>query len=95
MDRIKFNQLADDIASAFGTDREMLFKKSKKPIITQPRHILWLLATRHNIRPCDTVGFTEENGLKVCPSTIIRGVDRAEELIKFDKELNQIVNQLS
>lgn len=95
MSRIKFNQLADDVASAFGTDREMLFKRSKKPRITQPRHLLWLLASRHNIRPCHTVGYTEENGLTVSPSTIIRGIDRAEELIRFDKELNQIVKQLS
>ena len=95
MDRIKFNQLADDVATAFGTDRSLIFKRSKKPIVTQPRHILWLLADRHSIRPCDSKGFTEENGLVVSSSTIIRGIDRAEQLIKFDKELNQIVKQLS
>jgi chromosomal replication initiation ATPase DnaA len=95
MSRIKFNQLADDVAKSFGTDRDLIFKRSKKPAITQPRHILWLLADRHAIRPCSSWLFTSENGLEVSPSTIIRGIDRAEELIRFDKELNQIVKQLS
>ena len=54
MSRIKFNQLADDVAKSFGTDRELIFKRSKKPTITQPRHILWLLADRHAIRPCSS-----------------------------------------
>ena len=40
MDRIKFNQLADDIANAYGTDRESLFERSKKQFDTQPRHLL-------------------------------------------------------
>jgi|DEB0MinimDraft_10_1074344.scaffolds.fasta_scaffold38776_1 chromosomal replication initiation ATPase DnaA len=95
MDRIKFNQLAAAVANAFGTDRQLLFKRSKKPHIVEPRHILWLVANKNDIRICHIENFTEENGLDVCHSTVIRGIAKAEKLAKFDDRVSSLIESLT
>lgn len=95
MDRVKFNSLAASVAKAFGTDVRLLFKRSKKPHIVQPRHVLWLVASRNDIRVCHIENFTEENGLEVCHSTVIRGIARAETLAKFDDRVSSLIDSLT
>ena len=95
MDRVKFNKLAGSVANAFGTNVRTLFKRSKKPHIVQPRQVLWLAASKNDIRICHIENFTKENGLEVCHSTVIRGIERAEKLAKFDERISDIINTLT
>ena len=94
MDRVKFNNLAKIIAKAFGTNKQLLFERSKQAHIVQPRHILWLVASKNNIRPCRIEAFTKENGLNVCHSTVTRGIDRAKLLVKTDERVQELVESL-
>lgn len=95
MDRIKFNRLATEVANAFGTERQLLFKRSKKPHIVQPRHIMWLVANNNDIRICHIENFTRENGLDVHHSTVIRGIEKAKTLAKFDDRVSDLIDSLA
>jgi len=95
MDRVKFNSLASDVAKAFGTDKEVLFLRSKQPHIVHPRQVLWLTAKKNGMRLCLIENFTKENGLDVCHSTIIRGIRKAEELVDSDLRVYDLVEELS
>ena len=77
MDRFEFNQLVKAIAKAYYINAEKLFERSKKQHITQPRHILWYVCHKRGMRNVFIENFTEENGLEVNHSTIIRGISRA------------------
>ena len=94
MDRVKFNQLADDIANAYGTDRESLFERSKKQFDTQPRHLLWYVCSQKGIRNVFIEAFTSENGLNVKHSTITRGISRAEKIIKNNERVRKLSETL-
>jgi len=94
MDRIKFNQLADDIANAYGTDRESLFERSKKQFNTQPRHLLWYVCSKRGIPNVFIEAFTSENGLEVEHSTISRGISRAITIIKKNEQARKLSEKL-
>jgi hypothetical protein len=94
MDRVKFNQLADDIANAYGTDRSRLFERSKKQIDTQPRHLLWYVCSKRGIPNVFIESFTNENGLEVNHSTISRGISRAVTIIKRNEQARKLSETL-
>jgi len=94
MDKIKFNQLADDIASAYGKDRDLLFKRSKKQLDTQPRHLLWYVCKKKGIPNVFIETFTRENGLDVNHSTISRGISRAVTIIKNNEQARKLSETL-
>ena len=87
MDRIKFNQLADDIANAYGTD-------SKRQFDTQPRHLLWYVCSKRGIPNVFIEAFTSENGLEVKHSTISRGISRAVTIIKKNEQARKLSEKL-
>ena len=94
MDRIKFNQLADDIANAYGTDRKRLFERSKRQFDTQPRHLLWYVCSKRGIPNVFIEAFTSENGLEVKHSTISRGISRAVTIIKNNERVRKLSETL-
>lgn len=94
MDRIEFNKTADTIAQAYGTNKRKLFERSKKQHIVQPRHLLWYVCGKNGIPNAYIEAFTEENGLKVKHSTIIRGISRAEEIIKSNERVRNLSESL-
>jgi hypothetical protein len=94
MDRIKFNQLADDIANAYGTDRKRLFERSKRQFDTQPRHLLWYVCSKRGIPNVFIEAFTSENGLEVKHSTISRGISRAITIIKKNEQARKLSEKL-
>tara|TARA_R110000851_G_scaffold318820_2_gene482872 strand:- start:151 stop:441 length:291 start_codon:yes stop_codon:yes gene_type:complete len=91
MDRVEFNRAAKTIAKAYGTQKSKLFERSKKPHIVEPRHLLWYVCDKNGMRNTYIENFTEENGLKVKHSTIIRGISRAVQVVKT----NDLVRKLS
>ena len=94
MDRIKFNQLADDIANAYGTDRKRLFERSKRQFDTQPRHLLWYVCSKRGIPNVFIEAFTSGNGLEVKHSTISRGISRAVTIIKKNEQARKLSEKL-
>ncbi len=94
MDRIKFNQLADDIANAYGTDRKRLLERSIRQFDTQPRHLLWYVCSKRGIPNVFIEAFTSENGLEVKHSTISRGISRAVTIIKKNEQARKLSEKL-
>ena len=94
MDRIKFNQVADDIANAYGTDRKRLFERSKRQFDTQPRHLLWYVCSKRGIPNVFIEAFTSENGLEVKHSTISRVISRWVTIIKRNEQARKLSEKL-
>ena len=95
MDRIKFNNIARIVSKSFGTTKSKLFEKSKEPHIVQPRHVLWLACMENGISQPSIRGFTEENGLKVHRTTVLRGIESAERLAKYDKRVETLIKSIT
>jgi len=94
MNRVEFNKAARTIAKAYGTTKEKLFERSKKQHIVEPRYLLWYVCDKKGMRNTHIENFTEENGLKVEHSTIIRGISRAEQTISGNERVRNLSEKL-
>ena len=94
MDRVKFNSIANSIAKAYGINKSKIFERSKKQVITQPRHLLWHVCNEKGIPNAFIEAFTIENGFMVKNSTVSRGISRAKEIIKADERVRNLSESL-
>ena len=91
MNRTIFNDALYHVASAYGVSESALFISTKRPSVTEPRQVLWMICDTKGIRVSAIRDFTTERGLPVHQSTVIRGIARARKIADTDRRVNDLI----
>ena len=94
MDRTIFNDAAYHVASAYGVSESSIFKETKRPSITEPRQVLWMICDKKGIRISAIRDFTNERGLPIHQSTVIRGIARAKKIADIDRRVYDLIAEI-
>ena len=91
MNRNIFNDAAEKVASAYGIPERSIFTRSKRPLVTEPRQVLWMICDKTGLRVSAIRDLTNERGLSIHQSTVIRGIARAKRIADVDRRVNDLI----
>lgn len=89
-----FNQYTLEVVKLFDMDRDNLFVKNKKRLITDARNLLYYLCS---IRPMRLVTIKEcmkDNGYDTTSSSIRYGIQMMEDRVQNDKDYVSVVKKI-
>lgn len=90
MNRHIFNDVLAQVSSAYGISEKAVFKRSKRPSVTEPRQVLWMIGYDKGLRISELRDFTNDEGLQIHQSTVIRGIERARKIADVDRRINDL-----
>ncbi len=71
-----------------------LFMKSKKQVFCEPRHLLYYVCSKRNMRLVDIQRYLKDFGYESLHSPIKNGIEKAEKKIKKDKDVKAVYNRV-
>lgn len=89
-----FNQYVYAVCKEMKVDNVDFFAKTKKPDVVKARHLLYYLCFNRPMRTYEIQKFMSNNYYETDHSTIIRGIDRMNEVLKKDKDYSNLIKKI-
>lgn len=89
-----FNMYAEQVAEMYEIKKKDLFKKTKKRMVVDARHLLYYLSKTRPMRLTHIKYEMEKNGYEIAHSSIIHGIKMVEQKIKEDRDYKKVIKSI-
>lgn len=89
-----FNKYAEQVAELYEIEKKDLFKKTKKRMVVDARHLLYYLSKSRPMKVIHIKYHMGKNGYEIAHSSIIHGINMVEEKIKEDGDYMEVIKSI-